>query len=152
MLVSHQLEEVLEHTDRVTVLRDGRVVGSGLRTGELSEHELIRLMLGRELQGRRQRRKEARSGVPPAAEACGLRGYLVKDATVIEIGSEGVTTDKKTLANYIDLRGTTSVQEFVAAIAAGDLHVGPVSAPVGDRLRKRLGDPDCARAVCSFGL
>src|SRR5437763_2629773 len=50
LLVSHQLEEVLEHTDRVTVLRDGRVVADGVPTPELSERELIRLMLGHDLQ------------------------------------------------------------------------------------------------------
>ena len=48
LLVSHQLEEVLAHTDRVTVLRDGQVVASGVPTAWLSERELIRLMLGRE--------------------------------------------------------------------------------------------------------
>ena len=82
LLVSHQLEEVLEHTDRVTVLRDGRVVGSGLRTDGLSEQDLIRLMLGRELRSRPQRRPAGNSSGARAAEICGLRGDLVKDATV----------------------------------------------------------------------
>ncbi len=93
LLVSHQLEEVLEHTDRVTVLRDGSVVASGLRTDGLSERELIRLMLGRELRGGSQRRDALRSDAPAAAEIRGLRGNLVKDATVsVAIGEiVGVT-------------------------------------------------------------
>src|SRR5262249_52378387 len=45
--VSHRLGEVLGISDRVTVLRDGRVVGSR-RTGELDEAQLIGLMVGRE--------------------------------------------------------------------------------------------------------
>jgi ribose transport system ATP-binding protein len=82
LLVSHRLEEVLDHTDRVTVLRDGRVVGGGLRTDQLSEHELIRLMLGRELQDRPKRRTQRSSGAPCASEIWGLRGNLVKDAAL----------------------------------------------------------------------
>jgi ribose transport system ATP-binding protein len=45
--VSHRLGEVLNISDRVTVLRDGRVVGSR-RTAELNEAQLVGLMVGRE--------------------------------------------------------------------------------------------------------
>lgn len=48
LYVSHRLEEVLELTTRVSVLRDGRVVGTR-PTAELSRAELIRLMVGRDL-------------------------------------------------------------------------------------------------------
>ncbi|WP_329549392.1 sugar ABC transporter ATP-binding protein [Streptomyces sp. NBC_01356] len=49
LLISHQLEEVVEATDRVTVLRDGAVVEAGLRTSEVDEVSLTRMMLGRHL-------------------------------------------------------------------------------------------------------
>jgi ribose transport system ATP-binding protein len=68
LLVSHQLEEVLEHTDRVTVLRDGRVVAAARSTSELSEHELIRLMLGRDLERGVRTRRSASSTASPAVE------------------------------------------------------------------------------------
>ncbi|HEY0932552.1 MAG TPA: sugar ABC transporter ATP-binding protein [Trebonia sp.] len=48
MLVSHQLDEVLALADRVTVLKDGRVVAAGLPARGLSRRELTRLMLGRD--------------------------------------------------------------------------------------------------------
>ena len=32
--------------------------------------------------------------------------------------------------NYINLVGRTSLAEFVSAVAAGDIHVGPMSGPV----------------------
>ena len=32
--------------------------------------------------------------------------------------------------SYVDLRGKTNLAELVATIAAGDLHVGPISGPV----------------------
>jgi ribose transport system ATP-binding protein len=93
LLVSHQLEEVLAHTDRVTVLRDGRVVAGGLRTGELSEHELIRLMLGRDLtRSARSPRlapaataadtnpaATAPAATTPAARVQQLSGHVVRD-------------------------------------------------------------------------
>jgi ribose transport system ATP-binding protein len=47
LMVTHNLEEVLALADRVTVLRDGRVVGRGLATGELTEQDMAKLMLGR---------------------------------------------------------------------------------------------------------
>ena len=47
--VSHRLEEVFAVTDKVTVLREGRTVAADLATAELSQTELIRHMVGREL-------------------------------------------------------------------------------------------------------
>jgi ribose transport system ATP-binding protein len=94
LLVSHQLEEVLEHTDRVTVLRDGRVVASSVPTAELSERELIRLMLGRELQIESRRRRTAPPGrAAVVAEIRELQGDVVVDATLSLAGGEvvGVT-------------------------------------------------------------
>jgi ribose transport system ATP-binding protein len=46
--VSHDLDEVREITDRTTVLRDGRVVGTVV-TAETSEAELVRMIIGRHL-------------------------------------------------------------------------------------------------------
>ncbi|MFH5821452.1 sugar ABC transporter ATP-binding protein [Georgenia sp. AZ-5] len=48
LLVSHNLKEVLAVTDRVTVLRNGRVVETGVPTADLDEAALTRLLLGRE--------------------------------------------------------------------------------------------------------
>ncbi len=49
LLISHQLEEIVAATDRVTVLRDGAVVEGGLITAEVDEAALTRMMLGRHL-------------------------------------------------------------------------------------------------------
>jgi len=49
LMISHQLEEIVEVTDRVTVLRDGQVVETGIPTKDTSEAGLTRLMLGRHL-------------------------------------------------------------------------------------------------------
>lgn len=49
LMISHQLEEVVEVTDRVTVMRDGQVVETGIPTKDTDEAGLTRLMLGRHL-------------------------------------------------------------------------------------------------------
>lgn len=46
--ISHRLEELFTITDRIVVLRDGKMVGD-LVTKEADKDELIRLMVGREL-------------------------------------------------------------------------------------------------------
>jgi ABC-type sugar transport system ATPase subunit len=46
--ISHKLEEVFRLSDRITVLRDGRTVGTQ-PTGSLSEARVIALMVGREV-------------------------------------------------------------------------------------------------------
>ncbi len=46
--ISHRLEEVFRIAQRVTVLRDGKLVGT-LPTSEASEDRLVRMMVGRDL-------------------------------------------------------------------------------------------------------
>ena len=82
LVVSHQLDEVLAHTDRVTVLRDGQVVASGVPTAGLSERELIRLMLGRELSYESRARSGQASSGPALAEIRALRGSVVADVSL----------------------------------------------------------------------
>jgi ribose transport system ATP-binding protein len=79
LLVSHHLDEVLALADRVTVLRDGVVTGPPVATDELTEGQLIGLMLGRSLrQQLRSERRPVRAGAP-GAQAEGVRGRLVRD-------------------------------------------------------------------------
>jgi ribose transport system ATP-binding protein len=47
LLVTHRMDELLEHTHHVTVLRDSKVVGV-LRTRDTSEDELVELIAGSE--------------------------------------------------------------------------------------------------------
>lgn len=48
IFITHKLEEVLEICDRITVLRDGKMVGTRECKG-LSKSEIIKLMIGREV-------------------------------------------------------------------------------------------------------
>ncbi|MFX4291253.1 sugar ABC transporter ATP-binding protein [Streptomyces bohaiensis] len=47
--ISHRLEEIREIGDRVTVLKDGRTVATGLEVADTPTKEVIRLMTGRSI-------------------------------------------------------------------------------------------------------
>lgn len=49
--ISHHISEIMEISDRVTVLRDGAYVGTYQNDGSLAEMDLISRMVGRELTG-----------------------------------------------------------------------------------------------------
>jgi simple sugar transport system ATP-binding protein len=48
IFISHKLHEVMDISDRVTVLRDGRVIGTRQTPG-VARDELVKMMVGREL-------------------------------------------------------------------------------------------------------
>ena len=48
--ISHRLEEIREIGDRITVLKDGRTVGTGLAVADTPTSELIKLMTGRSIE------------------------------------------------------------------------------------------------------
>jgi simple sugar transport system ATP-binding protein len=48
VFISHKLHEVMAISDRVTVLRDGKVIGTR-KTAEVTQTELVKMMVGREL-------------------------------------------------------------------------------------------------------
>jgi len=48
VFISHKLHEVMEISDRVTVLRDGQVIGTR-PTKEMSRNDLVKMMVGREM-------------------------------------------------------------------------------------------------------
>ncbi len=54
IFISHKLHEILDLTHRVTVLRDGRVIGTR-PTAEVSKHDLAHMMVGREVSLERER-------------------------------------------------------------------------------------------------
>jgi ABC-type sugar transport system ATPase subunit len=49
VLVTHRMEEIFRISDRISVLQEGRLVGSGIETARMSPTGLINLMVGKEL-------------------------------------------------------------------------------------------------------
>jgi ribose transport system ATP-binding protein len=69
--ISHRLEEVFQLADRVTVLKDGRRVGSW-RMGEIDRGGLVASMVGRELANIYPKKAEPRARAEPVLEVEGL--------------------------------------------------------------------------------
>ena len=78
LIVTHNLDEVFEITDRVSVLRDGALVAVR-PTAELGERQLIELIVGRKLDGMHAHKPRAASDT--ALEVVGLSGRVVDSAS-----------------------------------------------------------------------
>lgn len=61
--VSHRLEEVFVITDRVTILREGRVVAEDVETSSLNQGEIIQHMVGRDIGAIYSKRQVAKTDV-----------------------------------------------------------------------------------------
>ena len=77
--ISHRIEEIMQITDRVTVLRDGKIIATH-PTGELSVDGIIRMMVGRDIEHQQLRHEIKFRG--PALKVKGLTsGDKIKDIT-----------------------------------------------------------------------
>ncbi|MBN1266634.1 MAG: ABC transporter ATP-binding protein [Anaerolineales bacterium] len=61
VFISHKLHEVMEIADRVTVLQKGKVTSMGLNTSDITREDLARLMVGRDVVFRIEK-KEVEAG------------------------------------------------------------------------------------------
>ena len=80
LYVSHRLEEVRRLADRVTVLRDGRLVATRERGGATSA-ELVQLMVGRDAGSRPPREAPPAPSGEPLLRVRGLRGKVLRDVS-----------------------------------------------------------------------
>jgi len=80
IFISHRMEEIFEIADRVTVLRDGELVGSE-PIASLREEQIIRMMVGREVTDMYERR-EREGGGEPVLEVSNLTSHgVVEDVS-----------------------------------------------------------------------
>jgi len=73
--ISHMLDEVFEIADRVTVLKDGRVVGTKA-IADLDKAELVRMMVGREISDFFPEPRAHREELLLEARSLAIRGRL----------------------------------------------------------------------------
>ncbi len=81
LLITHRLEEIVDGADRVTVLRDGRVVESGYDVAGMTEAQLTSLMLGHELAARPAAGRHALDTQAPEIRVENVSGESVSDLT-----------------------------------------------------------------------
>jgi ribose transport system ATP-binding protein len=79
LFVSHDLHEILEITDRVTVLRDGVVRGT-VDTDRASDEVLVEMIIGRRIQAHSIERRKPEVGT--AVSIAGLTGRYARDVSL----------------------------------------------------------------------
>ncbi len=140
VFISHKLNEVMRIADRVTVLRKGRVTAAGLPVSSTTQPELARLMVGREVLFRVDKKPQAPGPVVLALEAVSaendkglpaLRGVSLTVRAGEIVGVAGVAGNGQTeLAEVITgLRKATAGQ-----VRVGDANV--TNAPARAIIRK----------------
>lgn len=100
LFVSHDLDEVLGITDRVTVLRDGRVAGFR-PTAALTKQALTEMIVGRPVSDTAAALSAVASG--PGAAVDDLRGAAVKNVSLIVGGGEIVGLTGLAGSGYAEL-------------------------------------------------
>lgn len=78
--ISHRMNEIMEITDRATVLRDGEYVGT-LTTAECTVDDIIRAMVGREIDNSQKAASEVPAEAEIVLEARNLRSNSVRDVS-----------------------------------------------------------------------
>ena len=78
--ISHRLEEIFEIADRVTVLRDGQVIGTH-QVRDVTKDDIIRMMVGRQLTAQIPKRQVEMG--QEALRVEGLSGGIVRDVSFV---------------------------------------------------------------------
>ena len=118
LYVSHRLEEVFALADRITVLRDGRLVHTG-PAGDLTPASLVQLMVGRPVETLFHRTRQAAGEVALEVKGLGRRGAFEDISFTVRRG------EIVGLAGLIGA-GRSEVAQAIFGIApadAGDIRV-----------------------------
>ena len=126
IFVTHRLEEVFEISDRYTVLRDGRHVGSGTVAGTTLDG-IIRLMVGREL-GLLAPRDTSYATREVALSVTNLsRRRKSSDASAIELHNVSLAVNKGEILGIAGLVGAGRTETARAIFGADVIDSGKVA-------------------------
>jgi len=123
VIVTHKLSEVLEISDEVTVMRDGRVVGHR-KTAETNAAELARLMVGRDVLLRVVKPEAQPRG--PVLAVQGLSLTALDGGRLLDGVSFEVRAGEIVGIAGIEGNGQTELIEALAGLADGDAVSGAI--------------------------
>jgi ABC-type uncharacterized transport system ATPase subunit len=139
IFIAHKLPEVLEISDRITVMRGGRTVGE-VATGDVTEQGLATMMVGREV-ALRVERKANRGEV--TLQVRGLKLIDDKRSTVCDDLNLSVRSGEIVGLVGVEGNGQAELLEAVAGLrpcAAGDIIIdGDSILPLGVLSRRGKG-------------
>ncbi len=139
VFITHRLREVRRFCDRLTVLRNGRSIGTA-EVGAISDDEVIRMIIGRSLSST----FPARPGNPPAGTPV-LRAERL--ATAGKLHDAGFSLHPGEILGIAGLQGMGQQELFLACfgmapVTAGSLFVDErqvILASPRDAIRSRIG-------------
>lgn len=118
VFVSHKLDEVMELTDRVTVLRDGQWIKTDM-TRNLSGDRIAQLMVGRELSDLYPSKTEPDADAPEVLNVSNISTGFVKDASF--------TLQKGEILGFSGLIGSGRTELMEAVIGLRERRSGVVT-------------------------
>jgi ribose transport system ATP-binding protein len=119
VLVTHSLEDVLEHSDRITVLRDGRAVAD-VRTAQTTRDALVRALVGRDADQLGHVLSSSVALPPPATGPVLMRARDLRRAPAVRCASFEVH-EGEVLALYGHLgSGHTEIADLLFGLARPD--------------------------------
>lgn len=125
--VSHRLPEILDLADRVSILRDGVHRGTFDVTADLSEHDLVTLMIGRDAEGEFPP-KPASLSAEPVLSVSGLTGQAFRGVSFVArrgeiLGFAGAEGNGQREA----LRAIVGLEEATGSVQCGGAAVDSTS-------------------------
>ncbi|BDZ65221.1 sugar ABC transporter ATP-binding protein [Agromyces mangrovi Wang et al. 2018] len=141
--ISHRLEEINQIGDRITVLKDGRTMASGLEVADTPTPELIKLMTGREVANVFPERTPIAADAPVVLDVAGLgvaglfegvdlrvrAGEIVGLAGLVGSGRseilETVYGARKATSGRVEVDGTRLKPGSVAAAVGAGVGLSP---------------------------
>ena len=138
VLVSHKMQEILQHADRVTVLRGGRNAGHG-RTSELDRDQLNRMIFGdRHVGGPRA----AAPSMNPGATVLAVEGLVVRgDRGVVAVDEVSLRVRRGEVVGVAGVAGNgqRELHEAIAGLRAavsGSVTIGTTDCSGTDARRR----------------
>lgn len=123
LMISHNLEEVIAVADRVTVLRDGRLMIAGEQTQGLSTSDIAREMLGYDLEVAQRAVPQAPDARPDLLHVRGLSGRIATDVN-LSVGAGEIVGITGLVGSGFD---------EIPYLATGALHSASGSIAIGEK-------------------
>ena len=121
IFITHKLGEALDAADEITVLRDGEAIGT-VDSGETSESELARMMVGREVQFDRPPRDAPRGDPVLDAEQLHVRGSRGLE----QVSGVDVTVREGEILGIAGVQGNGQTELVEALTGLRDIDAGSV--------------------------
>jgi ABC-type uncharacterized transport system ATPase subunit len=115
IFITHKLREVMEVSDRVTVLRNGKVIGT-VKTTDTSETELARMMIGRSFVNQTSIESSANNQSDTILELTNV--YAVNNSNVLFIKDLSLELHKGEILGIagVDGNGQSELAELIAGL------------------------------------